>query len=176
MLEPATHIHAVFARTRREVASAFVQPARLNRGDQVGRLDPRQNRWQRNLFELRARLDEISDGRLRDPAYFWIHIDPKVFLRTRQTQALSLRRTPKILLPASQACGVQRVASRDAFQYERRVQGASRNGPHMIETRRQRKDTMDADAPKCGLKTYNAAQRGWNADGSASIAADGRRT
>ena len=150
--------------------------ARLNSGDQVGRLDARQNGWQANLFELRVGLGEISDGRFCNPAHFWIHIDPKVFLRTRQTQALSLRRTPKILLPASQACGVQRVASRDAFQYERRVQGASRNGPHMIETRRQRKDTMDADAPKCGLKTYNAAQGRWNADGSARIAADSRST
>ena len=95
-----------------------------------------------------------------------------MFFGAAQSQTLPLRRGLKILPATSPACRIQRIASHDAFQYQRGVSGASNDWTNVIEARRQRKNTMNADPAKGGLETYNAAQRGWNANGSARIAAD----
>src|SRR6202008_545798 len=79
-------------------------------------------------------------------------------------------------LASSQACGVPRIAPSDAFQYERCIDGASRDRPHMIEARRQGENAMNANASKRGLETYDAAQTGGYANGTSRIAADCRCT
>src|ERR1700674_635704 len=99
-----------------------------------------------------------------------------MFLRTAQPHALALQRGPKTLLAACGACRIQRIAPADAFQHKRGVHGASCDRAYMIEGRRQGKNAMHAHAPKRGLETYNAAQGGWNANGTAGIAANGRNT
>src|SRR5438309_6905358 len=95
-----------------------------------------------------------------------------MLFRAAQSHTFSFQHGLKILLARSPARRIQRVAPSNASQHQRGVPGASRDWTNVIEARRQRKNTMNADPAKGGLETYNAAQRGWNANGSARIAAD----
>src|SRR5207302_4565083 len=97
-----------------------------------------------------------------------------MLLGAAQSQTFSFQHGPKILLAESPAGRIQRVAPSNAFQYQPAVSGASRDWTNVIEARRQRKNTMNADTAKGGLETYNAAQRRGNANGTTRIAAYSR--
>src|SRR5690349_6374508 len=99
-----------------------------------------------------------------------------MFRRTPQAQALSLQRRPESRLPATQGCRILRITPSNAFHHERGVQRSSYDWAHMIEARRERKNTVNAHPPKCGLEPDNAAQGGRNANGSTRVAANGGGT